>query len=135
MQIARFGLLAATLFLFTACVTINIYFPAAQAEEAAERIVDDILGKKKITPSEADKGAALEQPFFLRMASGVLDFLIPAAHARFQRRYAGDQKAPGQHEEASQVAAATLPIRWHRLYQGCLGWNARLLGDIPQGSQ
>ncbi len=28
----------------TACVTINVYFPAAQAEAAAERIVDDILG-------------------------------------------------------------------------------------------
>ena len=84
MKYARFGMLAATLFLFTACVTINIYFPAAQAEEAAERIVDDILGNKGVAPADPDKGAALEQSIFRYMASGVLDFLIPAAQAADQ---------------------------------------------------
>ena len=28
------------------CVTINIYFPAAAAEKAADRIIDDILQLK-----------------------------------------------------------------------------------------
>ena len=28
------------------CVTINIYFPAAAAEKAADRIIDDILQVK-----------------------------------------------------------------------------------------
>lgn len=33
--LALFGLL-------TACVTINIYFPAAAAQEAADQIIDDV---------------------------------------------------------------------------------------------
>jgi uncharacterized protein YdbL (DUF1318 family) len=40
-----------TLLTITACVTINVYFPASQAERAAERIVDEILGPS----SDADK--------------------------------------------------------------------------------
>lgn len=40
-----------TLLTITACVTINVYFPASQAERAAERIVDEILGP----PVDADK--------------------------------------------------------------------------------
>ena len=36
--------LAATL---PGCVTINIYFPAAAAEKAADRIIDDIM---QLTP-------------------------------------------------------------------------------------
>ncbi len=42
-------LLAATL---TACVTINIYFPAAAAQEAADKIIDDVWQIKQGT---ADK--------------------------------------------------------------------------------
>ena len=34
-------LLPATIFL-TACVTINIYFPAAAAEKAADKIIDEV---------------------------------------------------------------------------------------------
>ena len=45
----------------TACVTINVYFPAAQAEAAAERIVEEILGEPKAKdsmPDNEDKGAS-----------------------------------------------------------------------------
>jgi hypothetical protein len=35
------GLLAGVVAL-TACVTINIYFPAAAAEKAADKIIDDV---------------------------------------------------------------------------------------------
>jgi hypothetical protein len=46
--LALFGLL-------TACVTINIYFPAAAAQEAADQIIDDVWqiddeAKKATTP-------------------------------------------------------------------------------------
>ena len=64
--------------LLVACVTINIYFPAAQAEEAAERIVDDILGEKQ--PGD-DKGAALEPRKEHQFIAGLLNFLIPTAAA------------------------------------------------------
>jgi uncharacterized protein YdbL (DUF1318 family) len=69
--------------MLAACVTINIYFPAAQAEEAAERIVDDILGKPQ-SESEQNrekKGAALQQPLFQFLANQTLDFLVPSAEA------------------------------------------------------
>jgi hypothetical protein len=35
-------LLVVTALLVSACVTINIYFPAAAAEKAADRIIDDV---------------------------------------------------------------------------------------------
>lgn len=47
---ARFGawiIFAASAFTFigpmSGCITINIYFPAAAAEKAADRIIDDVL--------------------------------------------------------------------------------------------
>lgn len=30
----------------SACVTINVYFPAAAAEKAADRIIDEVLQSK-----------------------------------------------------------------------------------------
>ncbi len=66
----------------SACVTINIYFPAAQAEQAAEKIVDDILGKDKQTqPAADDKGAGLETDVYKRYASAVLTFFVADAQA------------------------------------------------------
>lgn len=45
---AKNGLLAALIVTgLTACVTINIYFPAAAAEKAAEKIVDEVWQLKE----------------------------------------------------------------------------------------
>lgn len=41
-SLSRAGLLAGALVSVTACVTINIYFPAAAAEKAADRIIDEV---------------------------------------------------------------------------------------------
>lgn len=38
-SIAMLGAIVASI---SACVTINIYFPAAAAEKAADRIIDDV---------------------------------------------------------------------------------------------
>jgi len=78
MKLIRATGLFAGLMLLAACVTINIYFPAAQAEEAAEQIVDDILGKQ--SPAK-DKGAATGVIRTHGLAARIVDFLIPAAHA------------------------------------------------------
>ena len=78
MKLIRATGLFAGLMLLAACVTINIYFPAAQAEEAAEQIVDDILGKQ--APAK-DKGAAMGVIRTHGLAARMVDFLIPAAHA------------------------------------------------------
>lgn len=41
------------IFLFmTACVTINVYFPAAEAEAAAEKLVDKVLGTSEENSGE-----------------------------------------------------------------------------------
>lgn len=84
---------AMTLFL-AACVTINIYFPAAAAEEAARTIVRDVLGKEAAPDQpgsgeqpqqkpQGDKGAVLDD---LGQATVVtvgwlLETLVPAAQA------------------------------------------------------
>ena len=78
MKMIRATGLLAGLMLLAACVTINIYFPAAQAEEAAEQIVDDILGKQ--SPAK-DKGAAIRVIHTQGLAARMVDFLIPSAHA------------------------------------------------------
>ena len=39
----------------TACVTINIYFPAAAAERAADRIIEEVY---QLKPDAAKPGAA-----------------------------------------------------------------------------
>lgn len=83
MNKTRISATLASLFLLAACVTINIYFPAAAAEKAAERIVDEIIGPVTEQPASDDKGSALDQqpPILARAGSAVLDFLIPPAQA------------------------------------------------------
>ncbi|MEO6696401.1 MAG: DUF1318 domain-containing protein, partial [Gammaproteobacteria bacterium] len=48
-----------------ACVTVNIYFPAAAAEKAADRIIEDVLGKqaegKKKSPEQTPALKTLEK--------------------------------------------------------------------------
>ncbi len=45
------ALAAATL--AAACVTINIYFPAAAAEKAADRIIEEVYQLRKDAPASA----------------------------------------------------------------------------------
>ncbi|MCX7555417.1 YdbL family protein [Xanthomonadaceae bacterium JHOS43] len=73
-SIALFGLLV-----LSACVTINVYFPAAEAQEAAREFVekvigDEIPGSGETPVSDADAGGG--------MASRLLSFFIADAHAQ-----------------------------------------------------
>jgi uncharacterized protein YdbL (DUF1318 family) len=93
--LAAKALLATTL-LLGACVTINVYFPAAAAEKAADRIIDQVYGSGAAAPkapATEDKRSNLlpeyarplagDDPGLLLAAAGrVLDFLVPAAHAQ-----------------------------------------------------
>jgi uncharacterized protein len=77
------------LLLLSACVTINIYFPAAQAEQAAEKIIQEIIRQPEAAPVSppppvktpdqppADSAA----PKGRTTAARLLDFFIPAAAA------------------------------------------------------
>jgi uncharacterized protein YdbL (DUF1318 family) len=94
--------------LVTACVTVNVYFPAAAAEQAADRIIDAVTsqpaGRPAISPAEPrPEQAPLEesnapnaprkQPpmsqlhvgpstMLVSAAAGLLQWLIPAAQAQ-----------------------------------------------------
>jgi uncharacterized protein YdbL (DUF1318 family) len=75
-----------------ACVTINIYFPAAAAEEAARVIVRDVLGDEANPEQNQDAQPDSKQdddqsyyPFTNRkltsVAEALLNFVVPTAHA------------------------------------------------------
>jgi uncharacterized protein len=66
--------------LLTACVTINIYFPAAAAEKAADEIIKDI----QTTLPEGEPTSELNdwQHTFYKSVDAVLSTFISSAHAQ-----------------------------------------------------
>jgi uncharacterized protein YdbL (DUF1318 family) len=74
--------------LVAACVTINVYFPAAAAEKAADRVIDEVWGRQTTPPAptqgkETTMLSPQKEPGVLLAAAGaVLNFIIPAAHAQ-----------------------------------------------------
>ena len=78
--------------LLAACVTINVYFPAAAAERAASEFVGDVLGEPAKDGLRMEQsGEALSEPLrgprgsaliAARIAIGVVGFLVPSAHAQ-----------------------------------------------------
>ncbi len=77
--------------LLAACVTINVYFPAAAAERAASQFVGEVLGENgEAGAGDADQGALFDplasQSGVARLAygaaTGFVDFLVPSAHAQ-----------------------------------------------------
>jgi uncharacterized protein YdbL (DUF1318 family) len=82
----RFGklLVLGTALMMAACVTINVYFPAAAAEKAADKIIDDIVGSEAKTTGKDDKRSAIPPAagdVLLAAAGSVLDFVMPRAEA------------------------------------------------------
>lgn len=82
--------------LIAACVTINVYFPAAAADKAADQVINDITGGAKnngtTTPPQGmndrlnermDLAPVHERPNLLLAALGdVLSAVVPAANAQ-----------------------------------------------------
>lgn len=89
LRFAPFKLIAVCLAL-SACVTINVYFPAAAAEKAADRIIEDVWGPdsnaKPNTGERDEKGSWYAEPaaksILLAAAGAVLDTLVSPAHAQ-----------------------------------------------------
>jgi uncharacterized protein YdbL (DUF1318 family) len=78
---------AALTLALSACVTINVYFPAAAAEKAADKIIEDVWGPATQGSSSQppDKRSAVFEPgqrMLLAAAGSVLDFLVPPANAQ-----------------------------------------------------
>jgi hypothetical protein len=69
--------------LLTACVTINIYFPAAAAEKAADQIIDKVYGSEQSdeqsdppNTQETDKTSAFPD------LTPLVNLLVPVAYAQ-----------------------------------------------------
>ena len=73
--------LAAAVALPAACVTINVYFPAAAAEKAADRIIEDIWGPEKAATPPGNEQSSIGRAAGEALVAA-LDFVIPAAHAQ-----------------------------------------------------
>lgn len=101
---------ALTCLLFAACVTINVYFPAAAAEKAADQIIDSVTGaagsaapaKEPAKSPTGSLAAPQNQPLLLAAAGRVLELLVPAAQA---------QPAPNLDIETPQIRAITASMR------------------------
>jgi uncharacterized protein YdbL (DUF1318 family) len=74
----------------TACVTINVYFPAAAAQQAADRIVQEVYGKKpgaeqnkppEATPGTEPRSDAGHPLTLARAFIATLEAVVPPAHA------------------------------------------------------
>lgn len=65
-----------------ACVTINVYFPAAAAEKAADRIIDDVWGQQPGAPAPATAPTPTSSLDLQRLLVGLLDLVIPPAAAQ-----------------------------------------------------
>ena len=71
----------AALLVLSACVTINVYFPAAEVEEAAREFVDKVIGDEPAAdaPRREPPAGGGGRP---GMALSVLSFFIGDAHAQ-----------------------------------------------------
>jgi len=107
--------------LLAACVTINVYFPAAEAERAADRIIEEVRG----TSAADEEDTTSRLPFEsmpARFAAAVAEFFIPAAHAQGQPDF--DASSP-----AKRALEQSLKQRFPRLRpyydSGAIGLTAR----------
>lgn len=116
--------------LLAACVTINVYFPAAEAREAAKEFVEKVIGDE-VPPAEGDPGAMLlPQSDSVALASRVdFDWLalvgIGTAHAQAQPDIS--LKTP-----AIQAIQARMAERFDRQLRA--GFDAGALGFAADGT-
>jgi len=82
----RYSFLMAML-LAAACVTINVYFPAAAAESAADKIIKEVYGKDEPAPenkppaTKPDQSSNPRTPG-LHLIGVIINGLIPVAYAQ-----------------------------------------------------
>src|SRR5215510_10521221 len=69
--------------LFAACVTINVYFPAAAADKAADQVIDSITKGGGATPPQTYRAPDRSTSGVLLAAVGnALYAIVPAAQAQ-----------------------------------------------------
>ncbi len=77
------SLLVGSFVFVAACVTINVYFPAAEVDSAAEKIVNDILGDESVN-NENDQSYLFNGNGVKRLAQQMnpINWFISSAHAQ-----------------------------------------------------
>ena len=70
--------------LLSACVTINVYFPAAAAEKAADRIIEEVWGKETEKEQSGHSGetSQIAERQSLLLVRGLLEIILPSAQAQ-----------------------------------------------------
>jgi len=81
MKMWRAALIAGSVVALAACVTINVYFPAAAAERAAEEFVGDVLAEPRKDGGLWDTRQVPGNTAWLAVYT-VIDFLVPSAQAQ-----------------------------------------------------
>lgn len=80
----RMSSFLAGMLMLVSCVTINIYFPAAAAEKAADRIIEDVWGPDARDPEtdNNDTGQQSALPATTPLAMQILNWLVTPAQAQ-----------------------------------------------------
>lgn len=78
-----------SLLMLAACVTVNVYFPAAAAENAADRFIRDVYGESSKSPASEQKENPATEPQSMRhpnrgdhALTGILNFFFSPAYAQ-----------------------------------------------------
>ena len=67
----------------TACVTINVYFPAAAAENAADKIIQKVYGDDSTEPDTTESQPQTDLlNFSVNFVAAIANTIIPAAQAQ-----------------------------------------------------
>lgn len=122
-----YGLLATLLVTMVGCVTINVYFPEAAAQKAADQFIGSVLDQadaaKPSSPSDKPDSEA-KPPAKPGPSASLLNLLIPAA-------YAGDAPNIRIQTPATQAIKARMRSRFH----GSMGamFNSGAIGFTNDG--
>lgn len=117
-------MLAFALALLAGCVTINVYFPAAAAQQAADKVISNIMGTDVAAPASAPPASSAQPATSGRAGGGeplamrVLDALVPAANA------AESQPDLTVHSPQIDAIQARMRTRFQSTLQGLLDSGA-----------
>jgi uncharacterized protein len=129
MRHLKLNLLLAATAVVAACVTINVYFPAAQAERAADRIISDVWGPEGTRQEGEPQGWLVEPGRLMDTAEPVLlaalDFFVPRAEAQADF----DIETPEIRALTASMSARHLQLR-PSYDAGAIGLTADGLVDI-----
>lgn len=115
------------LLLLVSCVTINIYFPAAAAEQAADRIIKDVWGADAREPAPDDEttGEQSARPSTTPLAMQLLNWMVTPAQAQADINI----NSPRINELKSKMKARHEELKPF-YQQGAIGLNGKGLLEI-----